>query len=228
MIKDINLLITLMMQTWFAHWMNHGKDRIGAHDVLDKLYNDLKAYIDEYAEISVSMSKKFEANDEIKSEVKNLTRTADELIADLLAAILGYRKVLLEEMSKNDEYSDWRGRLLTTLNHYIFMLGTSERSYRFFANKDQDLIKDLKKYFKNQNEFVTVFNSYIKNKADAILAPDVRNFLSENEGALQDLSNAILETNKKLFDVREDYLNGSQKDIENYNNLVRFFDLFMD
>ena len=227
MVKDINLLIALMMQAWFAHWMNHGKDKIGVHSVLDELYNDLKKYIDEYAEISISMGKKFESEDQIKSEIKNLTRTPDVLIADLLTTILGYRKVLLKEMDKNDEYSDWRGRLLTTLNHYIFMLGTSEKSYTFFANKEQDIIKDLKKYFKNQNEFVTVFNSYLKSK-DVTLAPEIRDFFTENEGALLDISDAILETNKKLFDAREDYINGSTQDIESYNNLVRFFDLFLN
>lgn len=216
--KLLNILFRLFAQVWVLHWKESGPANIGVHNTLDALYTDLKAFIDEFAETRLSTGVKFEELLPLSSNI------------DKLPTIEGVRKnledtrALINELDKDPIYSDLFGRIVASMNHYIFMLSFKDESLVIFSNKANNaLVSRLRKLFKSQNEFLTRFNSYLKGNKDP--EKDIYDFFRNNEHKLIDLQEDIYKANTKLFSLRDEV---DETAISNYNNLVKFFDLFID
>lgn len=216
---NIKNLFELFIHTWITHWKTGGSKTVDIHATLDVLYNELKDFLDELVELSNSEGQKVE--DVLPTSIDLLASEYDlnKLVADLIVT----RKIWLD-YNESPLYSDFKGRLITRLSHYIFMLRIDEQTLNYFNHKNDELIKNLKRYFKNQNEFVTVFNEYIK--GHDIKNEEVTSFFKKNESALNKLSDAILETNTQLFSLKDYYSTQSDDLKKEYNEIAIFFDVF--
>jgi len=216
--KLLNILFKLFAQVWVLHWKESGPANIGVHNTLDALYTDLKAFIDEFAETRLSTGVSIEELLPLIANIDKLPTVED------VRKNLEDTRTLISELDKDPIYSDLFGRIVASMNHYIFMLSFKDESLVIFSNKANNaLVSRLRKLFKSQNEFLTRFNSYLKGNKDS--DKDVYDFFRNNEHKLLDLQEDIYKANTKLFSIRDEI---EETAISNYNNLVKFFDLFID
>lgn len=214
-------LINLFMTSWVAHWNTGGASTIQQHTTLDELYNELKDFVDEYNEINISEGNTLE--DMYGKEVSSES-IATANVSLVVNSLRETRKQWIA-WKEDPVFSDFKGRLITRITHYIFMLSSSDKILSYFSNKKEDkLVAELKKHFTNQNEFVTTFNAYLKSKD--VKDEQVKKLFKDNEGDLTELSNAILESNTQLFSLKEYYSTQSNNFKKEFNDLVNFFDLF--
>lgn len=217
--NNIENLFNLFIHTWITHWKTGGSKTVDIHATLDVLYNELKDFLDELVELAESKGEKV---DELLPEDIKL-KSSEYNLNKLVANLIETRKIWLS-LNEDPIYSDFKGRLITRLSHYIFVLQVDEQTLNYFSNKSNDLVISLKKYFKNQNEFVTVFNAYLKGKK--LNDTKVTELFKNNESELNKLSDTILNTNTQLFSLREYYSSQSDELKKEFNTMARFFDIF--
>jgi len=213
-------LFRLYINTWVAHWITRAGAEISVHEILGTLYQELQHYIDELTESRLSAGTAYPELLPIGVKIEEIQDTP---VAGIVISMKALRNDVLEY--KDPILDDWKGRLLSTLNHYIFILDVDNAAYKLFSNKEDTLLVKLRSLFKNQQEFVTKFNAYLKSKS--VEDKYVEEFFKTNEEALSNLSEAILTTNAKLFDIRESLANAPIKQKKDYNTLVNFFDVFV-
>lgn len=219
--KILNMMLNTFQYVWLVHWMTRAGSKIGIHETLDELYNEIKDFIDEYAETNLSNN---HPNTDLLPIHVDITEINDNPVDEVVVRLRALRQIFIDE--KDPVLSDLSGRIVARMSHYIFMLNTNEPTYQLFSNKgESELVKELRSLFKNQAEFVTRFNQYIKGHD---VGDAVNKFFKENEEKLQDLSDKILKSNIELFSLKESLEDAPIEAKIDFNNLVKFFDLWID
>lgn len=205
-----------------SHWLNHGKCNIGVHEFLGELYEEILKYLDELVEINLSLSN----DSKISTSYSNINVTSETESLNLLLDSLSSLRLDLVDSTFDPLYDDWKSRLISTLNHAIFILRCPEKSLKIFSDKNQDpIVSEIRRLFKNQTEFVTKFTEYVKTNKES--NPEIESFFNRERDTLQRVVDAILLTNAKLFDLRGSIDDDNQDTKIRYNELVKFFDIFV-
>lgn len=215
----LEYLFNAMFGAWILHWKNSGADHIAQHTCLDELYNDMKDFCDEYVE-TVSTLPNVNLNEVLPNRITFEKSATDHDLVDFLKLV----RSKWIECPCPPVLSDFQGRLVTKLTHFIFMLRTPQSVIGMFSNDENPLVKELKKHFNNQGEFLVAFNAYLKSQD--IKNEEVERLFKDNEGKLKDLSDMILETNTQLFSLKDYYSDKSNDLKREFNEMVRFFDIF--
>lgn len=218
--KLLNSMYQVILYIQVTHWVTKGGAKIEEHDKLGELYAKLREYMDELVETALSGSSK-------NTDIIPLKSSIDSLDEDMVASVVTKLRSLREEWKeyKDENIEDLKGRIISTLSHYIFVLGTNTPTYQLFSKKeDIKLLPELKKLFKNQNEFVTAFNAWLK--SNDIKDDKLEKFFKDNEDELFEISQSILSTNQELFDARSYFVDAPVEVKKKFNNLVKFFSLF--
>lgn len=218
--KLLNSMYQVILYIQVTHWVTKGGAKIEEHDKLGELYAKLREYMDELVETALSGSSK-------NTDIIPLKSSIDSLGEDMVASVVTKLRSLREEWKeyKDENMEDLKGRIISTLSHYIFVLGTNTPTYQLFSKKeDIKLLPELKKLFKNQDEFVTAFNAWLK--SNDIKDDKLEKFFKDNESELFEISQSILSTNQELFDARSYFVDAPVEVKKEFNNLVKFFSLF--
>lgn len=218
--KLLNSMYQVILYIQVTHWVTKGGAKIEEHDKLGELYAKLREYMDELVETALSGSSK-------NTDIIPLKSSIDSLDEDMVASVVTKLRSLREEWKeyKDENIEDLKGRIISTLSHYIFVLGTNTPTYQLFSKKeDIKLLPELKKLFKNQNEFVTAFNAWLK--SNDIKDDKLEKFFKDNEDELFEISQSILSTNQELFDARSYFVDAPVEVKKKFNTLVKFFSLF--
>lgn len=220
--KILNMMLNTFQYVWLVHWMTRAGSKIGIHETLDELYNEIKDFIDEYAETNLSNN---HPNTDLLPIHVDITEINDNPVDEVVVRLRALRQSFIDE--KDPVLSDLSGRIVARMSHYIFMLNTNEPTYQLFSKRDEDpLVSELKTIFKNQNEFLSLFNNYLKGNNPK--NSKMLKLFRDNEEKLYDLSTKILESNLELFSLKESLENASDEIKSDYNSLVKFFDLWSD
>lgn len=218
--KLLNSMYQVILYIQVTHWVTKGGAKIEEHDKLGELYAKLREYMDELVETALSGSAK-------NTDIIPLKSSIDSLDEDMVASVVTKLRSLREEWKeyKDENIEDLKGRIISTLSHYIFVLGTNTPTYQLFSKKeDIKLLPELKNLFKNQDEFVTAFNAWLK--GNDIKDDKLEKFFKDNEDELFEISQSILSTNQELFDARSYFVDAPVEVKKEFNNLVKFFSLF--
>ena len=220
--KILNMMLNTFQYVWLVHWMTRAGAKTGVHETLDSLYNEIKDFIDEYAETNLSNN---HPNTDLLPVHVDITEIQDNPVDEVVVRLRALRQTFIDE--KDPVLSDLSGRIVARMSHYIFMLNTNEPTYQLFSKRDEDdLVRELKSLFKNQDEFLSLFNSYLKGYTPK--NSRMMKLFKENEEKLYDLSNKILESNLELFSLKESLEDAPIEAKKDYNNLVKFFDLWSE
>lgn len=218
--KLLNSMYQVILYIQVTHWVTKGGAKIEEHDKLGELYAKLREYMDELVETALSGIAK-------NTDIIPLKSSIDSLDEYMVASVVTKLRSLREEWKeyKDENMEDLKGRIISTLSHYIFVLGTNTPTYQLFSKKeDTKLLPELKKLFKNQDEFVTAFNAWLK--SNDIKDDKLEKFFKNNEDELFEISQSILSTNQELFDARSYFVDAPVEVKKEFNNLVKFFSLF--
>jgi len=216
--KVLNTLLQFYIKIWTSHWKYRGVDKVAYHEALGDFYKELQDFIDEFAETTLT-------NDStMKSLLPININEKEEYSTDAIREMIKNMRTMIITNIKNSLLDDWKGRFVTRLTHYLFMFSVDGKSTLLFSNKNNDLFAGLRKLFHNQSEFVTIYNAWLKGKK---VNPKIEAFFKENDSELQGISDTILTTNQELFSIRESFETFDSNIRIQYDNWVKFFDIFV-
>lgn len=132
-------LIQVYLDTQIVHWRFHSKSTLETHDKLGEFYKKLSDYIDEYVETQMTLGG-------IRVDAFELEARSKELISSLNHEYLRDSLILLRqyltESKLSPEFDDWKGRLVSELTHYIYILSCDCVNRRIV---DQSIKSELEK-----------------------------------------------------------------------------------
>lgn len=182
--EHFELMFEVLWLIKITHWSFHGLSNSAYHELLNDMYHKLDEYIDEYIESTQALPNKIEP--------LQLTPLVPE---KLVKVLMNLNKTLLQ-IQKNELLSDWAGRFISDINIWIYKLIDRSEVKLFSSTNREDILEILKATFRNQDEFLFAYNSWLKGKR---LKDKISKIFVEHDEDLYGLSTEMLDKDKKYF-----------------------------